>query len=379
MEHRYTAVGGCRVTDKSIAIYLPSLRGGGAERVMVTVANSFAERGYKVDLVLAKAEGPYMAEVHSSVRVVDLKSGRVLRSLPGLVRYLRHAQPTALLSALSHANVVAVVAHWLANSKARLVVSERNTLSMTLENGKSWRTRWVHHFMRLTYPRADAIVAVSNGVRDDLATVLGLSPSRIHTIYNPVVNEHLLSQSREAVAHSWFAPDEPPVILGVGRLAPQKDFQTLIHAFAQVRQTREVRLVILGEGELRRQLEALVQSLGLENDVALPGFVNNPFAYMRRAAVFVLSSRWEGLPGVLIQAMACGVPVVATDCPSGPAEILENGRWGRLVPVGDVDALAEAIIATLDDKLHPDVQRRALEFGVERAVEEYLNVLGFEE
>ena len=364
--------------EQPIAIYIPSLRGGGAERVMVTLANSFAGRGHKVDLVLVQAAGPYLAEVSDLVRVVDLGAGRVLRSLPRLVWYLRRERPAVLLSALSHANVVAAIAHRLAASRSLLVLSERCAVSAPYESETNPSARWLRQLMRLTYPLADAVVAVSNGVRDDLAATIGLARDRIHTIYNPVVDEHLLTRSHEAVSHPWFEPGAPPVVLGVGRLTPQKDFATLIRAFALVRQQRHARLVILGEGELRSELEALIRSLRLQSDVSLPGFVNNPFSYMRRAAVFVLSSRCEGLPGVLIQAMACGTPVVSTNCPSGPAEILENGVWGRLVPVGDVEALAEAILATLDDGHYPDVARRAQDFAVERAVEAYLRVMSLE-
>jgi len=219
-------------------------------------------------------------------------------------------------------------------------------------------------------------VAVSRGVADDLARLTGLPREKIQVIYNPVVTPELFVKAEEPLGHPWFAAGEPPVILGVGRLHEAKDFQTLIRAFALVRKKRVARLVILGEGEERPKLEALVRELGLEEEVALPGFVDNPFKYMKRAGVFVLSSQWEGFGNVLVEAMACGTPVVSTACPSGPEEILENGRWGRLVSVGDVDALAEAIILTLDDKNHPDVARRALDFGVQRAIDEYIRVLG---
>lgn len=362
----------------AIAIYLPSLRGGGAERSMMTLANGFAERGYRIDLVLAQAEGPYMSEVHDSVRVVDLRAGRVIRSLPGLVRYLRRERPKALLSALNHANVIAVLAHRLAGSEARLVVSERNMVSLAAEDRTSQTSYLMRHLMSLTYRWADAVVTVSNGVRDDLIDAIGVPQDRVQTIYNPVVDEGLLTRAHEPIAHSWFAQGAPPVILGVGRLTPQKDFATLIRAFSLVRRRCDARLMILGEGELRSDLETLIQSLGLEHDVVLPGFADNPFQFMRNAAVFVLSSRWEGLPGVLIQAMACGTPVVSTNCPSGPAEILEDGRWGRLIPVGDVEGLAEAILATIDAEEQPNVTRRAQDFSVERAVQAYLEVLGLE-
>ena len=358
----------------TLTLFLPSLRGGGAERVLVNLANGFAERGYGVDLVLAKAEGVYFDQLSPAVRVVDLHTPRVLRALPGLVSYLRRERPAALLSALNHANVIACLAHRLARVPTRLVISERNTLSVS--RPQNARGRLVPWFMRWTYPWADAVVAVSQGVADDLVRTLGIAAERVKVIYNPVVDDELLAKAQEPLDHPWFTDGAPPVVLGVGRLTEQKDFPTLIRAFARVRTHRRARLMILGEGELRPQLEALVRQLGLQDDVALPGFVANPFAYMARAAVFVLSSRWEGLPGALIQAMACGAPVVSTDCPSGPREILEDGRWGRLVPVGDVDALAEAISATLSDGKRPDVAARAAAFRVEEAVEGYLHVMG---
>lgn len=358
---------------RRLALFLPSLRGGGAERVMVHLARGFAERGFQVDLVLAKAEGPYLAEVPPSVRVVDLRASRVLFSLPGLVRYLRKERPYALLSALNHANVIVCLAHRLARVPSRLVISEHNTLSAS--RPQNARGRLLPWFMRWTYPWADAVIAVSQGVAEDLVRTLGISAERVKVIYNPVVDDDLLTKSKEPLDHPWFTEGAPPVILGVGRLTEQKDFPNLIRAFALVRAQRPARLMILGEGELRPQLEALVHELGLQDDVALPGFVENPYAYMARAAVFVLSSRWEGLGVALIEAMASGTPVVSTDCPSGPREILEDGRWGRLVPVGDVDALAEAIVTTLDETEHPDVAARAKEFNVNYAVENYLKVL----
>ena len=357
-----------------VAVYLPSLRGGGAERVMVTLANGFAARGYAVDLVLATAEGPYLKDVDAAVRVVDLKARRVATSLPALVRYLRRERPVAMLAAMGHSNVIAVLARRLALVPTRVVVSERANFSISKANA-SWRGDLVGWFMRRAYPKAHGITAVSEGVADDLANALGLSRSSIEVIYNPVVTDTLLLRSREAPEHPWLEDGGGPVILSVGRLTIQKGFSTLIHAFARLRQAREARLIILGEGELRPDLEKLIADLGLDSDVVLPGFSGNPFTYMRLAKLFVLSSAWEGLPNVLIQAMACGTPVVSTDCPSGPAEILENGKWGRMVPVGDVDALAKAMAEALDEKEHPDVAARAAEFNVDRAVEGYLRVM----
>lgn len=365
--------------NSSISIYLPSLRGGGAERAMVTLANGFAERGYQVDLVLAKAEGPYLNDVAARVNVVNLKAPRVLASLPGLVRYLRRKRPTVMFSAMGHANVVAVLACRLSRVPTRMVVSERSHFSISKANNRTWRGHLIGYFMSWAYPRADGIVAVSSGVADDLAASIGISRALVKVVYNPVVTDDLLIRSREVPDHPWLAAGEPPVILGVGRLTPPKDFPTLIRAFARLRQVRNIRLLILGEGEMRIELEALVRQLDLDDIVSLPGFFGNPFSIMRAADLFVLSSVWEGLPNALIQAMACGSPVVSTDCPSGPAEILENGKWGRLVPVGDVDALAKAMHEILNDVMYPDVTVRAKDFGVEQAIAGYLAAAGITE
>ncbi len=359
-----------------LALFLPNLQGGGAERVMVMLANGFAERGLAVDLVLARVEGPCLADVGPRVRVVDLGGRRVAASLPALVRYLRHERPQALLSALNHANVVAVAARVLACSRTRLVVSEHNNLSVAAQAQHSIAARVVLAAMRWTYRRAEGVVAVSRGVADDLARWAALPRPRIDVIYNPVVTPALAARAALPPSHAWFADGGAPIVVAVGRLTAQKDFVTLLRAFARLRAERPCRLAILGEGDERAVLAALVAELGLQDSVTLPGFVDNPHAWMRHAALFVLSSAWEGLGNALIEAMACGTPVVSTDCPSGPAEILEGGRWGRLVPVGDATALARAMVATLDDVERPDVAARAAAFGVDRAVDAYLRVLG---
>jgi len=363
------------MTPVRIAIFISSLDGGGAERVMVTLANGFAQRGHRVDLVLVKAVGPFLKEVHSSVRVVDLKASRVLTSLPKLVGYLRRERPAVMLSALHHANVVAIIARKVAGVPCRLLVSERSNYSMTLQNAKTAWQRLVMGMVRATYPKADGVIAVSNGVAEDLKRNIPLPADFVHVIYNPVVTEALLAAKDEIPDHPWLCNDDFQVIMSVGRLSPEKEYAQLIQSFALIRAHRPVKLIILGEGDLRADLELLVSKLGLEGEVDLPGFKGNPFSFLRMAKVFVLCSKWEGLPNALIQAMACGTPVVSTDCPSGPGEILENGLWGRLVPVGDVDALAAAIVSTLDETNHPDVAARASAFNLDRSVEAYLDVL----
>lgn len=360
---------------KRLALFVPSMRAGGAERVTLILAREIAARGHAVDLLLAQAEGPHLLELHESVRVVDLKASRVLTSLLPLVRYLRQEQPQALLSMMVHTNIVALWACRLAGVSTRTVVSERVTLSWRTEHAKSkrgWLWPWL---IRRFYSWADAIIAVSNGVADDLTQVAGIPREYVRTIYNPIVRPELHEKAQAPLDHPWFKPGQAPVVLAAGRLTEQKGFSTLIQAFARVRQAQPARLLILGEGEQRSALEALSRQLGLDSDVRLPGFEANPYRYMARASVFVLSSRWEGLPGVLIEALACGVRLVATDCPSGPREILSDGKYGQLVPVGDVAALAQAIEAALVGKTPRPSPESWRPFELENVVNQYMNVL----
>lgn len=365
--------------DKTVAIFVPSLRGGGAEQVMVTLANGFAARGIKVDLVLVSAEGPYLNGVVDAVRVFDLGASRVLLSLLALIRYLRLERPAVLLSALNHTNIVAILACRFARTKIRLLVSEHNNLTSSVNNQTLRRERLLPRLMRWLYPFADVVIAVSMGVADDLAKTIKLPREQIRVIYNPIFSEDLLKKTEERVVEPWFMPASPPVILAVGRLTEQKDFPMLIKAFSKLRNRRDVRLLIIGEGPDRIVLESLINELGLKDSVEMPGFKNNPITYMKRVDVFVLSSRWEGFGNVLVEAMACGTPVISTDCPSGPAEILENGKWGCLVPVGDVNALAQAIAVTLDEAVHPDVAKRARDFSADIAIDLYMSIFGFPE
>jgi glycosyltransferase involved in cell wall biosynthesis len=362
-------------TTRRIALFMPSFRGGGAERVLLTLAQGLAEQNMAVDLVVAQNEGPFVSQIPPAVRVVDLKARRVLIALPGLVRYLRQQAPHAMLSALPHANVVSVWARSLAKVATRLVLSEHTTASLSADHAPQLRARLLPIFMRRAYRRADAIVAVSEGAADDLAALVGLERSRITRIYNPVVTPRLFTLATEPVQHPWFGSNEPPVILGTGRLTAAKDFETLIRAFFIVRQRRTARLMILGEGDQRSHLEALIEKLGIGADVTLPGFVSNPYKYMRRSAMFLLSSRWEGFGNVLVEAMACGAPVISTDCPGGPAEILEGGRHGRLVSVGDPDSMALAILEQFDAPATPSGQQRARSFTLESSLRSYRRAL----
>lgn len=389
---------------RHLAIFIRSLEGGGgAERMMVSLARGFAERGHRVDLVLGVARGGFLEEVPGSVRIVELGRGSILRAVPGylrdpanarklapafrnviphwvlgcvpkLVGYLGRERPDAMLSALNYSNIAALWAKRLSDVPTRLIVSERNTVSRRAQVRR--RNRSLPSLAAHFYPWADGISAVSDGVADDLARCAGIPRERIATTYNPVVSPRIFEQAMEPLDDPWFLEDGIPVILAAGKLKAQKGFDTLIDAFSILRRRRKARLVILGEGELRRMLVRRARRQGVENDVSFPGFVENPFRYMASASAFVLSSRWEGLPAVLIQAMACGCPVVSTDCPSGPREILDGGRYGKLVPVDDAAAMTRAIAATLEATRDPwGLERRARKYSIDRSVERYLDLM----
>ncbi len=357
-----------------IAFFLPNLYGGGAERVAVNLLEAMSVPDISLDLVLADAEGPLLKQIPNHVRLVNLASGRVLKAIPALSRYIKENKPLALVSHISHANVVAILARELAGTRTKLILVEHNTLTST--KSKLWRSQFVPLFMKWLYPRADVVVGVSEGVAEDIKSQLGLDREKVNTIYNPVVNDKLFLKAKSSLNHPWFEKNSPPVFLAVGRLTEQKDFSTLIKAFALVRKRRLARLIILGEGEARAELEELIKILGINEDVSLPGFTDNPYAYMYNSNAFILSSRWEGLPTVLIEAMACGCPVVATDCPSGPKEILEAGKYGELVSIGDVTALSEAMLNVLDNPINSEIlAERTQDFSFDKAVSKYLKLL----
>ncbi len=358
-----------------VSLFVPNLAGGGAERVMVNLANGLAARGLCVEMVLLKKVGPYLADLDRGVRVVELGVGGVRAGVIPLARYLRRQRPVVLLSALDYANAGAVLAARLSRVATPVILTVHITQSQAAAHETDLHHALVRTAMRCTYPRADAIVAVSKGVADDMLTRLRVDPERVHVIYNPVITPRLGALASEPVDHPWFGDGQPPVVVGMGRLTEQKDFPTLLRAVAVASSTVDFRLLILGEGSGRAELEQMIADLGLTNRVALPGFVSNPFAYMARSALFVLSSAWEALPTVLIEALALGLPVVSTDCLSGPAEILAGGRYGRLVPVGDAVALAGAIVEELRSP-RPPVAPDALEaYTVDVAVRKYEDLI----
>ena len=363
--------------NRRIAFFLPSLAGGGAERVCVNLADGFLGYGFEVDFALAQAAGPLLRAIPAGARILDLGARRTFSALRPLAAYLRRERPYALIAAPDHANLIAVWAELLAGAGTRVVVTNHVNASLSIRNSPKLQEKLYPQLLRLFQPGAYAIVSVSSGAADDLARLAGIPRQRITVIYNPVVTPDIHSLRAAPLDHPWFAAGQPPVVLAAGRLTAQKDYPTLLRAFVALRGQRPARLIILGEGEQRAELQALIESLDLAADVDLPGFVANPYAFMARCGVFVLPSAWEGFGIVLAEALACGAQVVATDCPSGPAEILENGKYGRLVPVGDAPALAGALAAALDHPLPVEgLLARASSFSVGAATGSYLRVLG---
>jgi glycosyltransferase involved in cell wall biosynthesis len=365
------------MTKKPIAFFIPNLYGGGAEKVVINLLKDMSQLNLPLDLVVASAEGPYLEQIPKNVHLVNLAKGGVLKSVLPLSRYLKDNRPRVLISHMNHANVAAVLANKIARIDTKLILVEHNTLSVG--KSKLLRAKFIPIMMKWVYPYADNIVCVSEGVAQDLIFQLGLAKEKVKVIYNPVVNEELITKAQESIEHPWFYKGAPPVFLSVGRLTEQKDFITLLEAFALLKEQVEARLLILGDGELRGKLEARIDQLGIAEYVSLPGFTTNPYRYMSQASAFVLSSRWEGLGIVLIEAMACGCPVIATDCPSGPQEILEAGKYGYLSPVGEVKALAKNMLQVLKAPISKDLlKQRSTHFSSDRAVYQYLHLLGNE-
>jgi len=360
-----------------LAIFAATSGHSGVDRIVRNLAIQLDAWGIGVDLLRIRGHGPEIqtgALAHA--RLVDLGAGHVTTSLPALVRWLRLERPAALLTDKDRVNRIAIIARRLAGVDTRLCVRLGTTVSVNLA-GRGRTERWLQRAsFRHLYPRADAVIVPSQGVAVDLSDYAGLDGRRIRIVRSPIVTPQLRALAAAQCDHPWLAPDQPPVLLGAGELSFRKDFATLVRAFARVRRERACRLMILGRGRRSAELRALAEQLGVAADLDLPGFTPNPYAFMSRAALFVLSSRWEGFGNVLVEALACGTPAVSTDCPSGPAEVLGDGRCGTLVPVADDAAMAAAIGHWLDRRPDPALFEQAIApYRVAASARAYLQVL----
>ena len=357
-----------------ISVFIPSLRGGGVERVVVNLVNEFTNRGHKVDLLLVSFEGELANALPSNINIIDFNKKRVICCLPLLINYFISMRPTVLLSAMEHINLVAIMARYLSNVPVKIVISVHTNLTFEVVQRRSAFSKILLILLKIFYRYADEIISVTKKGVMDIRRVASIKERQIHSIYNPILTDLFFKQKEMPLKCHWITSKTDPILLSVGRLDPVKDFQTLIKAFAIVLESINCRLVILGEGEERNNLESLILKLGLEDNVLLPGFVKNPFSYMKYASVFVLSSLAEGFGNVLVEAMACELPVISTDCPTGPREILT--KKGALVPIKEIEIMAEQIIMVLSKPKNINYPKnRIRDFENNAIVDKYLTVL----
>ena len=358
-----------------LAILASSLSVGGIGRNCSRLANALVEKNIPVDMVFCD-ESPYLEQLDPRVRRVRVATTNLLTGIIPLARYLRRHRPAVMLTNRLREDLVALRARRVAQVSTRVATVVHTVLSQWLTDLSETKRNSNIKRLRRALPATDTVIAVSDSVAEDAAHLLDWPAERILALPNPIVTAEVARLAAEPTGHPWFAESHPPVILSAGRLDPAKGFDTLLHAFARVRRARPCRLVILGEGTERATLEALAQQLGIAADVDLPGFRDNPYAFMSRARVFVSASRWEGLGNALIEAMCLGRPVVATDC-GGPREILQGGGIAPLVPIDDESALADALVSVMDNPPSPDTLTSAsARYSVEQSAEAYIEALG---
>jgi glycosyltransferase involved in cell wall biosynthesis len=362
---------------KRIAIFVPTLQlFGGAERVALNLAGGFLHRGFSVDVLVAGEAGPFGNLIPSGARLFSLgNKGRILHALPSLVSYLRRELPWCVVPIMDHTNIVTIWGRWLARTPTTVLATTHCLPSMEARHGSRIREKLVPYALQSFLRFADGIVAVSTGAANDLAKTAKIARERITVIHNPVLTPEFYRGIAEPVSDMDLPDTKRPLIISVGRLVASKDFPSLLRAFAKVRKEVPSCLLILGEGDQRPVLERLIAELVLTDDVLLPGHTRNPYAHLARAKVFVLSSAYEAFGNVLVESLAAGTPVVATDCPTGPREILQDGKFGELVAVGDTDALARAIVKVLRSGGPIPPARYLEQFQLESVVDAYVGAM----
>lgn len=358
-----------------IAIVLGSLRTGGAERAALHLANEFAQRGLRTDLVLVNAEGEFLSLVHPAVRLVDLHSDRTRFAAPALRQYLEKNTPQVLLVLQTHVQILVLRTLRKMRKDIPVILNEHSTFSKNIK-GFSVKNFVQRALAAASFRRAAAVITVSQGTAKDFSGNFPSLKKRIHVINNPVLTKEFEVRTKEPCEHPFFRDSSIPVVVSAGRLVASKDYRTLLEAVSLVRKEKRVRLIVLGEGEERSKLLQYAERLDMKDDFSLPGYVSNPLAYMSAAALFAMSSTHEGLPFVLVEALACGCPIVSTDCPSGPSEILLEGKLGLLVPLKDPERMAAALLASLAAPGDAGLRiSRAREFTVEKSASAYLDVM----
>lgn len=364
---------------KSISFFLLSLNFGGIEANTIRLANSFCKSGYKVDLVVGHSGGDYQKRVDNGINIVNLKKKSLIKMALPLLRYLRKNKPKVIITGGEGANILLGIMKKLMPSQ-KVIISIRTNLSTEYRESNNRKKKLLFPFFsKVLYKNVDKIVTVSKGVANDASEFLGYPLEKFNVIYNPIVDEGLLELMNEEVEHEWLDNDNYKVLLSVGRLVKQKDLVTLIKGFKLAKQKdNSLKLIIIGEGPEKSKLVSMVKEYNLEKDIVFQGFVQNPYPFMKKADIFILSSQWEGFGNVLVEALATGVPIISTDCPSGPSEILDHGKYGKMIQVGDYNHLSEEIVAIINQNNH-ELQflrkKRAEEFTVQIAKEKYIYLI----
>lgn len=351
---------------------------GGAERMIINLANKLSKSGYTIDFVLGNSGGGFEDKIKDSVNVFKLNSMpipgyRSLGMFPGLRSYIQEKRPTTLISAMTQTNAVTVLSVAFSDTTVKCISTVHNTFSEIKRPLHKPHSLGLHLLGEFAYSMSDEVVCCSHGVENDLRQQLHTRLSNCGTIYNPIFTEELVRQSREEVEDNWFIDEKTIVITGLSNLKPQKDYETFLKSFEKIRSNidDEVKAKIMGDGKERQKLIELSKSLGHSGDIEFSGYVENPFKYIRASDCFVLTSKFEGLSNVLIEAMACETPIVSSDCPNGPREILDNGKFGKLVPVGKPDPVADAVVETVQSQSTPDFMGRAKDFSLESICSKY--------
>jgi len=361
---------------KRVAFHFATLAQGGVERMRIVLAEEFMKNNIDVDFVLCRAEGPLLASVPPGVRIINLNVRRSMNSLPGLIGYLKREAPDVMVASLPHQNISSIIAKRLSGARTRVFVTFHNAMSEEGNAKNGSFIRLIPHVYKVLLPLADGVIAVSQGVARDLQERTGISKGMVEVLYNPAFPSNLVERAGEPVMDPVF-DESSPLLISVGRLHPQKGYDTLLAAFARARNLINCRLAICGEGAELGRLQQLAVELGVETYVNFLGFQENPLKYINRSSRFVMSSRYEGFGNVLVEALACGKPVISTNCNYGPSEIIDDPKYGILVPVDDIDSLSDAIVQSIKTEYDAEVlKKRAMEFSSELVAMKYLDVLG---
>lgn len=365
------------MTIKKISFFLPRILHGGLTQVMLTLASAIIDRGYKVDIVTIHEQWPHQFDhlLPCDANLILLPESRPFLSIWPLANYLKKAQADVLITAGSSANNIASLARLLAQSPTKIILTEHSEPSADVFKSEKVSDRIIPFLMKRLYSKADAVVAVSHNVAKDLSSFIKYPLEKIHVIYNPIISQKLTKLSFDDISHPWFSNKQTPIILFVGRLVEMKNIQLLLNAFSIVNESAPSKLVLIGEGPEKEKLISLINELKISKNVLFLDYCINPYAYMRQSDVLVLTSKWEGLPTVLIEAMACGTQVIATDNLNGAKEILNNGKFGTLTPNNNAEMLAENIMKVITYGKQPEnVKKRADQFSVDASVDQYLSL-----